>query len=189
MYEDEAVGNRVVHKRRPVADLDSPSTVLIDPALETENNNGLVGIGPMSVSHDGLKLAFLKDLSGNEAWQVCARNLDPNNSPIALPDWLKNRVAKALEWDASGRFLFLSLTAENELMRPSVCVVIDTENGHSEVVAEEPDPHVMLELSATKDRKYIRIGRLSYTSSEQASEKDKQNALLVFSHFYLIHSL
>jgi protease II len=165
-YSEKVVGNHVCHFRRPAAG-GGAWQLLVDPAKEQqESGSNVIGVGAMAVSSDGNKLAFLKDETGNESWRVVARNL-LTGERIVLPAWLDKRVAKGIEWDASGKLLFVSLTEEHEVMRPSICVVVDTETGKTENVAEEPDPQVMLELSATKDKKYIRIGRLSYESSEQ----------------------
>jgi protease II len=179
-YYESVVGNHLCHFRRPLDVSDSaPPKLFLNPVDEHDKSASVIAIGPMSVSHDGTKLAFLKDTVGNEAWTVVAREID-SGKKIVLPSWLNSRVAKAVEWDESGRYLFISLTEEKDLMRPSLVVVIDTQTGHEKVVAEEPDPQIMLELSATKDRRFVRSGRLSYDSSEQVG---------VVCSFYLFVSL
>lgn len=166
-YKEEVVGNHLCHYRRPVgASASAAWELVLDPAKEQEAGSDMIGIGPFSVSHDGTRLAFLKSVGSDDVWHVAAREISSGRI-IPLPEWIKRRVAKAVEWDASGRFLFVSLTQEGDMLRPCVCVVIDTETGKTDEVAEESDPQFMLELSATKDRKYIRIGKLSYDCTEQ----------------------
>jgi oligopeptidase B len=162
-YSDVVRGNFLAHVRVPASAPHAEPQLLVDPNLE-HGGSPVVGVGPMSISHDGRKLAFLLDRAGNEAFEVVARWID-SSAPIVLPQLVG--AAKAVEWDASGRFLYVSLTSRDDPMRPCRVVAIDTDTQQWHTVAEERDPAFMLELGATKDRQFIRIGRLAYDSSEQ----------------------
>jgi oligopeptidase B len=163
LYSDVVRGNFLAHVRVPASTPHAEPQLLVDPNLE-HGGSPVVGVGPMSISHDGRKLAFLLDRTGNEAYEVVARWID-SSAPIVLPRL--DGAAKAVEWDATGRFLYVSLTSRDDPMRPCRVVAIDTDTQQWHSVAEERDPAFMLELGATKDRRFIRIGRLAYDSSEQ----------------------
>ena len=164
LYSDVERGNFLAQVRVPACSPGAVPQLLVDPNLE-HGGSDVVGIGPMSVSHDGRRLAFLRDRSGSEAFEVVARWID-SGEPIALPRL--DGVAKAVEWDASGRFLYVSLTqSRDDVMWPCRVVVVDTETQTWRTVAEEADPSFMLELGATKDRQFIRLGRLAYDCTEQ----------------------
>ncbi len=166
LYWDERRGNFVAHVRAAAAAAaeGAKPQLLVDPNLE-HGGSDVVGIGPMSISRDARKLAFLRDRRGDEAFEVVARWID-TGAAIALPRL--EGAAKAVEWDAGGGLLYVSLTASREdPMRPCRVVAIDTETHGWHTVAEETDPAFMLELGATKDRRFIRLGRLAYDCTEQ----------------------
>ena len=139
------------------------SEVLVDPN-EEGRHHALIGIGPVRVSPDEKTVAFLKDTSGEERFELVVRTIatrDLWNVP-ALPG-----VVKSLEWDATGRFLYVATTASHkETLRASQCYKIDLQASSIQLVLKELDPTFMLEISKTKDEKWIRIGCLSHSASE-----------------------
>ncbi len=164
LYHDEARGNFLAHFRVPVDAPSSQPQLLVDPNME-HGGSAVIGIGPMSVSHDGRKIAFLRDRTGDESYEVLARHIDSGEN-IELPQL--DGVAKAVEWDSGGSVLYVSLTASRlDPVRPCRLVAIDVAARTYRLVAQESDPAFMLELGATKNRRFIRVGRLAYDSTEQ----------------------
>ena len=150
--------------RRPRDDATATrEQVVVDPNAEGQGH-ALVSVGAVRISRDGSKVAFLKDISGEERHELIVRDI-ATQQLIPMPSLAG--VVKGVEWDASGRYLFVATTHSHaEVLRASQCWLVDLEKQERTCIAEENDPEFMLEVATTSDDAFIRIGRLSLGASE-----------------------
>mmetsp|Transcript_42157 Transcript_42157/g.106366 ORF Transcript_42157/g.106366 Transcript_42157/m.106366 type:complete len:676 (-) Transcript_42157:315-2342(-) len=140
--------------------LGAQEQLLLDENVEGEGHP-YICIGSMQVSPDHTKLAFSRDVTGAERFSLCVRELD---SGQLHEDIVSNIFA--FEWSADASVLFYSVT-DPEHGRPFQVYAhrVGTNLGDL-LVYEESDPKFFVDVSSTKDRKYIVISSNSKRTGE-----------------------
>jgi oligopeptidase B len=146
---------------RKQGSLEAEEEVLLDVNRLAEGKQ-YMSLGIYQVSPDHKLLAYAVDTSGNERYTLRVKNLETGE---IYPDVLDS-VAASMEWANDNRTIFY--TVADEAWRPYKLfrhkLGDDVEN--DVLVYHEPDEAFWLDVTKTKDMKYLFIELGSETSSE-----------------------
>jgi oligopeptidase B len=157
-----------IHCRKLAAsatfDPTQPEVILLDVNKLAEGQP-FMSLGGMSVSPDGLKLAYSTDNTGFRQYTLHIRDLAAENPNIDLPDTAQ-RVG-SLVWAADSHTLFY--TTEDEVTKRQ-----DKLHRHSlgdateddALIYEEKDERFNLGVGKTRDGKYLLMEAGSHTTNE-----------------------
>jgi protease II len=140
-----------------------PEEVVLDPNAEGAGHE-VIGIGSWALSPDGQRVAFLKDTRGDEQYSLEVRQI-VDQQPVATVAALDGHV-KSMEWDRSGRYLFVATTLPGDSLRAGQCWRLDVSTGEKALIYEEADSTFALLVGSTKMKDFIRLTAVSYSSCE-----------------------
>ena len=123
------------------------------------DEHGYAGLGTMSVSPDGALLAYTIDLSGAEEWQLRVVEL-ASGQLVSTRERTHN-----VEWASHEELVY---TQMDERMRPSRAILhtVGRGRGSDAVLLEEKDDAALIDVAATKGRRWLTINSNTRTSSE-----------------------
>ncbi|MDR3683443.1 MAG: S9 family peptidase [Geothrix sp.] len=126
----------------------APEAVLLD---QNELAKGLkfLSLGGFSVSDDDRTLLFTTDVTGYRQYRLFAKDLATGN----LSGPLAERVT-SMAWSADSHHLFF-VTEDAVTKRSNQLWRLDLQGGSPERLFEEKDELYQMDLSRTKDRKYL----------------------------------
>jgi oligopeptidase B len=139
--------------------LAAPERILLDENA-LARGHGYSRVGVRKVSPDGNLLAYTQDTTGSEWYTIYVKDL---RTGALLPDKVDS-VSYGLEWAANGKTLFF--TRDNAAHRPDRIFRRTLGQSADTLVVTEPDSLFTMDLSKTKDRKYLLASSHSYTSGE-----------------------
>lgn len=141
-----------------------PGEEVILDENELAQGHPYFALGAFALSLDQRLLAYSVDLTGGERFELRIRDL---STGAELPDVIKD-ASYGAEWLNHAGALFY--TRCDEAMRPyqlwAHCLGQDSEE--DVLIATEEDAHFFLDISRTKDDRYIILGLHSKTTSELA---------------------
>jgi oligopeptidase B len=117
-------------------------------SLETPN---------IRISDDDTKVLYTLDVTGDEMKILGFKDIKSG----AIK---RLAIGITAEWSKDGRKIFYTIPDQNA--RPFKVASIDIYTGESEILWEEKDPAFFVDLTMTKDKKYIVLNSNSKTTSE-----------------------
>ncbi|KAL3631269.1 hypothetical protein CASFOL_024253 [Castilleja foliolosa] len=130
---------------------------------EIAEQYGYVHVGTCRVSPDHCFLAYTLDTKGNEQFQLQIKDLR-NNS--IFPQHKVEGVV-SLAWAQDGRTLFYTLCDQNQRPHRVLCTQLGSHSGDSAVIFTENDSRFCVDITSTKDGKFVTVNSNSRTSSEE----------------------
>jgi oligopeptidase B len=151
-----------IHMRRPVGrgPAETSDQVLLDLNQLAEGRSFL-GLGGLEVSDDGNQLLYSTDVTGFRQYTLYRKDLVTGQTGQALAE----RV-RGFAWAADGRTVFF-VTEDEVTKRSDKLWRLDLQGGKPELVVEEKDELFSLDLSRTKDRRFLVCGSGSTDTWEQ----------------------
>ncbi len=151
-------------RRRAGAQPSAPEEILLD-VNQLAKDQPYMAIGAMSVSPDGLLLAYTTDNTGFRQYTLHIRTIATG---IDLPDTAL-RVG-SIAWASDSQTLFYTTEDEttkrhDQLFRHTL-LETHPEPAPDSLILEEPDERFNLGVGATRDRKYILVESGSHTTTE-----------------------
>eukprot|EP01135_Chromosphaera_perkinsii_P002243 Nk52_evm29s221 gene=Nk52_evmTU29s221 len=122
-------------------------------------------LGLIKLSHDHNMMAFTIDNSGSETFSAYIVDLRGKTTKMGhLVEGIPNAVS--VEWASDGKTLFY--TVANSLKRPFRIYrhTLGEPPSNDELVYEETDDRYIVDVSRTKDKKFVTLNSNSRTSSE-----------------------
>ncbi|GAA0139791.1 serine protease [Lithospermum erythrorhizon] len=148
--------------------------------------------GTCRISPDHKFLAYTLDANGSEHFVLHIKDLQNN---IVLPQFRVEGVV-SLAWASDGCSLFYTLTDKNQRPYRVQCIRLEMDSVDGTSLFIENDPSFCVDITSTKDGKFITVNSNSRTSSEEGTclsncfallliSRNKQNKLLmlVFSSY------
>ncbi|XP_020537515.1 dipeptidyl aminopeptidase BI isoform X2 [Jatropha curcas] len=123
---------------------------------------GYVHVGTCRVSPDHNFLAYTLDITGNEQFMLQIKDL---RNGFIVPKSEINGVV-SLAWAQDGRTLFYTMADENQRPYRVLCTNLGTDNIDDVTVFTESDLSFCVDITSTKDGKFITVNSNSRTSSE-----------------------
>jgi oligopeptidase B len=155
-----------VHYRRPAREpsdlaLPSPHRLADDEQLVLDENAEASGhayfaVGAMAVTVHGNKLAWLRDVTGDERFTLLVRDLATGRDRVVAVD-----VSYGLAWDAAGETLYF--VRHDDALRPHE-VLRTTGTSGCELVFAEPDPEFSVSLGETTSGRFVTVTASSSTT-------------------------
>ena len=123
------------------------------------NRHGFAGVGQLTPSPSGRLLACTLDLSGTEEWELWVTEAASGRTLSKISG------AFSFEWAAEEMLMY---TAVDERGRPNRALLHRPGHTSSSDIAlfEEEDPAFVLDVSATKDRRWLSLNSNSRSTSE-----------------------
>ncbi|MFM8271918.1 MAG: S9 family peptidase [Gemmata sp.] len=149
-----------IHCRRKGA-LEAPEEVLLD-GNELATGEKYFAFGDQHVSDDGNLLAYTTDTTGFREYTLFVKNLRTGKL-------VEDKLVKApmFEWASDNRTLFYLTEDEAKRANKVWRHTVGTPREKDEVIFEEKDELFWLELSKSRDGKYLFHSSVSYASTEQ----------------------
>jgi oligopeptidase B len=148
-----------VHWRRRDA-AGAPAEVVLDENALAEGR-AYFKLDALALSRDHRFVAWLQDVDGGERFTLHVRDLATGEDRQ-----LAENLKWSLAWSADGRFVFA--TRGDAAQRPHQVWRFPVDGGAPTLVADEPDERFFLEVSRTRDWRYVRVEASSKTTSEIA---------------------
>ncbi|KAK7275035.1 hypothetical protein RIF29_16141 [Crotalaria pallida] len=126
---------------------------------------GYVHVGTCRVSPDHNYLAYTLDVSGCEQFTLQVKNL---RSGLTDPNLEVNGVV-SLAWAQDTTCLFYTLSDENQRPYRVVCRKLGSDHVNDLPVFTESDSSFCVDITSTKDGKFITVNSNSRTSSEEGT--------------------
>ncbi|KAJ4874619.1 Prolyl oligopeptidase family protein [Raphanus sativus] len=123
---------------------------------------GYVHVGVCRVSPDHNYLAYTVDPKGDERFLLQIKDL---RSGCLVPRLEVDGVV-SLAWDLDGVNLFYTLVDEHQRPHRVVVTNVESDGRDDTVVFSESDPSFCVDITSTKDGKFVTINSNSRTSSE-----------------------
>jgi oligopeptidase B len=141
--------------------LDAPEEVLLD-GNELAKGEKFFSFGPTRVSDDGHLLAFATDTTGFREYMLSVKDLRTGKV-------IEEKLVKApqFEWAADNKTLFYLTEDEAKRAHKLWRHTLGTPKEKDELLYEEKDEVFWLELSKSRDGKYLFHTSGSFTSTEQ----------------------
>ncbi|XP_022149039.1 uncharacterized protein LOC111017556 [Momordica charantia] len=128
---------------------------------EIAKHYGYVHVGTCRVSPDHNFLAYTVDITGSEHFMLQVKDL---GSGLIIPKSQKGVVS--LAWAEEGRTLFYTQSDENQRPYRVFCTKVGCSDAEDVSVFVENDPNFCVDVTSTKDGKFITVNSNSRTSSE-----------------------
>lgn len=126
---------------------------------------GYVHVGTCRVSPDHNFLAYTVDITGSEHFMLQIKDL---KSGLIIPKLRKEGVV-SLAWAEEGRMLFYTQTDENQRPHRVFRTKVGFNDTEDVSVFVENDPNYCVDITSTKDGKFITVNSNSRTSSEEGT--------------------
>lgn len=126
---------------------------------------GYVHVGSCRVSPHHNFLAYTLDTSGDESFSLQIKNLEEDT--VILDQRTEGVVS--LAWAHDGRTLFYTSCDQNQRPCRVQCIKMDSEFADPIPLFVENDPRFCVDITSTKDNKYITVNSSSRTSSEEGT--------------------
>ncbi len=146
---------------RKKGSLEAKEEVLLDEN-ELAKGQKYFRIGALSVSPDHKLLAYSSDTDGSETYTLRIKSLQTG---ALLPDEAKN-CSNSLAWANDNKTLFYDQLDDAHRPYKALKHILGTSIDQDPTVYEEKDDRFFLEISKSRDRKFIFIGVESKLSSE-----------------------
>ncbi|KAL8533558.1 hypothetical protein ACS0TY_009817 [Phlomoides rotata] len=142
----------------------SSEQVLLD-WNEIAEKHGYVHVGTCRVSPDHCFLAYTLDTTGDEQFLLQIKDLR-NNSILPQP-----RVSGvvSLAWAQDSCTLFYTLCDQNQRPYRVLCTKLGSHSEDDAIIFTEDDSRFCLDITSTKDGKFITVNSNSRTSSEEGT--------------------
>eukprot|EP01134_Creolimax_fragrantissima_P000088 CFRG0088T1 len=153
-----------IYCRRKCSDLlheNGKEHILIDQNLLVEKYSYL-SIDSIKMSHDHSMLAFTMDTTGDESFSAVI--VDLNDGGCRVVETINEVVS--VEWSADGKHIFY--TAPDHHGRPHQirCHMLGSNASDDRVLFSEQDESVFLDVSMTKDKRFLTLNANSKLMSE-----------------------
>lgn len=160
-YSRTVEGQQYPIRCRKKGSLDAPEEVLLD-GNELAKGEKFFSVGGVEVSDDGNLLAYTTDTTGFREYMLSVKDLRTGKLVEN-----KHVKAPAFEWAADNRTLFY--LTEDDAKRPHRVWrhAVGQPREKDVLLYEEKDPLFWMELSKSRDGKYVFHGSASFTSTEQ----------------------
>lgn len=129
---------------------------------EVAQKYGYVHVGTCRVSPDHNFLAYTLDITGDECFMLQIKDL---RSGCILPMESANGVV-SLAWAQDGATLFYTISDENQRPYRVLCKRLGLEASDDVLIFTESDSSFCVDITSTKDGKFITVNSNSRTSSE-----------------------
>src|SRR5512138_3199803 len=141
---------------RKKGSLDSPEEVLLDQNILAEGKS-FCGVGALTVSPDGTKLAYSLDIEGGEIYTLYIKDLI---SGMLYPEFVVNTYSSVyfhtgVEWANDSQTLFYITMDAAERPFKLFRHRLDTDPSHDALVFHEEDESCFLFIHKSRDNKYI----------------------------------
>ncbi|KAL7132648.1 hypothetical protein ABFS83_12G088800 [Erythranthe nasuta] len=128
---------------------------------EIAEKNGYVHVGTCRVSPDHNFLAYTLDTKGNEQFQLQIKDL--RNNSIIFP---RAEGVVSLAWAHDSCTLFYTLCDQNQRPHRLMRTEVGARSGNDDVILTEDDTRYCLDITSTKDGKFVTVNSNSRTTSE-----------------------
>jgi oligopeptidase B len=149
-----------IHCRKK-GNLDAVEQVLLD-GNELARGRKFFSFGEQRVSDDGTRLAFAVDTAGSREYRLSVKDL--GTGKVVETDLVRS---PQFEWAADNRTLFYLTEDDARRAHRLWRHTIGQPRERDVLVYEEKDELFWLELSRSRDRKYLFLSSVSYGSTEQ----------------------
>ncbi|EPS64779.1 hypothetical protein M569_09999, partial [Genlisea aurea] len=129
---------------------------------EIAEKQGYVHVGMCRISPDHNYVAYTLDSSGHENFQLQVKDLSSN---IILPQPRVDGVM-SLAWAQDSQTLLYTLCDQNQRPYRVLCTKIGSCSKDGDIVFTEDDSRFCMDITSTKDGKFITLNSNSRTSSE-----------------------
>uniref|UniRef100_F6HGE8 Prolyl endopeptidase n=1 Tax=Vitis vinifera TaxID=29760 RepID=F6HGE8_VITVI len=130
---------------------------------EIAEEYGYVHVGTCRVSPDHNFLAYTLDITGSERFMLQIKDL---HSGCILPDLRVDGVV-SLAWAQDGCTLFYTTTDENQRPYRVQCIKLGSDAVNDVPVFTESDPSFCVDITSTKDGKFITVFVINATNPEE----------------------
>ncbi|XP_038892766.1 protease 2 isoform X3 [Benincasa hispida] len=132
---------------------------------EIAKQYGYVHVGTCRVSPDHNFLAYTVDITGSEHFMLQIKDL---GSGRIIPELQKEGVV-SLAWAEEGRMLFYTQADGNQRPYRVFCTKVGFKDTEDVSVFVENDPNYCVDITSTKDGKFVTVNSNSRTSSEEGT--------------------
>ncbi|KAK6157767.1 hypothetical protein DH2020_012015 [Rehmannia glutinosa] len=132
---------------------------------EIAKKHGYVHVGTCRVSPDHCFLAYTLDTTGNEQFHLQIKDLR-NNS--IFPQHRVEGVV-SLAWAQDGCTLFYTLCDQHQRPYRVLCTKLGSHSGDDAIILTENDSRFCVDITSTKDGKFVTVNSNSRTSSEEGT--------------------
>ncbi|XP_022725806.1 uncharacterized protein LOC111282119 [Durio zibethinus] len=130
---------------------------------EVAEKHGYVHIGQCRISPDHNFLAYTLDATGGELFMLQIKDL---RNGYLVPRAPVDRVV-SLAWAQDCQTLFYTIADENQRAYRVLCTKLGSGNTDDILIFTESDPSYCVDLTSTKDGKFITVNSNSRSSSEE----------------------
>lgn len=130
---------------------------------EVAEKHGYVHVGQCRISPDHNFLAYTLDATGSEQFMLQIKDL---RNGCIIPMAPENGIV-SLAWAQDCKTLFYTIADENQRPYRVLCTKLEPGNTDDTLVFMENDPSYCVDLTSTKDGKFITVNSNSRSSSEE----------------------